>query len=110
MRAYRAWLAASGIDLVPIFRPIVRARMLDQRLSGKAVALVVKRTVAAAGLNPAGYAGHSLRAGLATSAAQAGASERSIMAQTGHRSLPMVRRYIRDGSLFRDNAAAVVGL
>jgi hypothetical protein len=50
------------------------------------------------------------RTGLATSAAAAGASERSIMAQTGHRSVGMVRRYIRSGELFRENAAAVVGL
>ena len=51
------------------------------------------------------FAGHSLRAGHATSAAIAGASERSIMAQTGHRSVEMVRRYIRDGNLFRENSA-----
>jgi len=51
-----------------------------------------------------------LRAGLVTSAAAAGASERAIMAQTGHRSVTMVRKYIREGSLFRENAAAVVGL
>ena len=80
------------------------------RLSGYGVALVVKRAAEAAGLESANYAGHSLRAGLATSAANAGASERAIMAQTGHKSERMVRRYIRDGSLFRDNAAAVVGL
>jgi integrase len=70
----------------------------------------VKRYAVAAGLDPALYAGHSLRAGLATSAAIAGASERAIMNQTGHRSTSMVRRYIRDGSLFRDNAAGRVGL
>jgi integrase len=69
-----------------------------------------KRAAAAAGLDPARYAGHSLRAGLATAAAQAGVSERVIMQQTGHRSVAMVRRYIRDGSLFRDNAAAAVGV
>ena len=63
-----------------------------------------------AGLDPDKYAGHSLRAGLATSAAQAGVSERSIMAQTGHKSVIVARRYIRDGSLFRDNTAAQVGL
>ena len=56
------------------------------------------------------YAGHSLRAGHATSAAIAGASERSIMNQTGHRSVQMVRRYIRDGSLFRENSAGKLGL
>lgn len=65
---------------------------------------------AGAGLDPATVAGHSLWAGLATAAAAAGASERAIMAQTGHRSTAMVRRYIRSGELFRDNAAAVVGL
>jgi integrase len=80
------------------------------RLSDKSVARIVKIAAEAAGLDPANYAGHSLRSGLATSAAAAGASERSIMNQTGHKSLPMVRRYIRDGSLFRDNAAAAVGL
>jgi hypothetical protein len=63
----------------------------------------------AAGLNPALYAGHSRRSSLAT-AAQAGVSERVIMEQTGHKSLPVVRRYIRRGSLFTDNAAAKVGL
>jgi integrase len=111
VRAYRAWLEASGIAEGPVFRPVDRhGRMAPGRLSGRAVALVVKRSLAAVGVDPAGYAGHSLRAGLATAAAQAGASERAIMAQTGHKSLPMVRRYIRDGNLFRDNAAAVVGL
>jgi integrase len=61
-------------------------------------------------LDAAKYAGHSLRAGHATSAAIAGASERSIMNQTGHRSVQMVRRYIRDGSLFRENSAGKLGL
>jgi len=46
------------------------------------------------------FSGHSLRSGLATAAAQAGKSERVIMATTGHRSEKMVRRYIREGSLF----------
>ena len=73
-------------------------------------ALVVKRRAAAIGLDPARVAGHSLRAGLATSAAAAGASERAIANQTGHRSLAVLRRYIRSGELFRDNAAAAVGL
>jgi integrase len=71
---------------------------------------VVKRRVEAVGLDPVHVAGHSLRSGLATSAAAAGASERSIMNQTGHRSVTMVRRYIRGGELIRDNAAAAVDL
>jgi hypothetical protein len=81
-------------------------RILDDRLSDKAVARLVKRHASTIGLDPKRYAGHSPRAGLATSAAAAGASERSIMAQTAHRSLPIVRRYKGDGELFRDNAAA----
>jgi integrase len=79
-------------------------------LSGIDVARVVKKLADRAGLDPAKYAGHSLRAGHATSAAIAGASERSIMNQTGHRSVQMVRRYIRDGSLFRENSAGKLGL
>jgi integrase len=74
------------------------------------VALVVKRHAARLGYDPSAFAGHSLRAGLATSAAAAGKSERAIMNQTGHRSVTTVRRYIRDGNLFRENAADGLGL
>jgi len=70
----------------------------------------VKRSAHDAGLDACNYAGHSLRSGPATAAAMADVTERAIMAQTGHKSLPMVRRYIRDGSLFRGDAAAAVGL
>lgn len=111
VRSLRAWIEASGITAGPIFRSVTRHSQLQaERLSDRAVALVVKRSAKAAGMEAAKYAGHSLRAGLATSAAIAGVSERSIMNQTGHRSTAMVRRYIRDGSLFRENAAARVGL
>ena len=84
--------------------------MASTRLSGAAVGDIVNRYAALAGLKASDFAGHSLRSGLATSASMAGASERSIMNQTGHRSEKMLRRYIRDGSLFRENAVAVVGL
>lgn len=111
VRAYRAWLDASGVTSGPAFRPVGRGNTVGAgRLHDRGVAMAVKRRLAAAMIDPASYAGHSLRSGLATSAARAGASERSIMAQTGHKSLPMVRRYIREGSLFLENAAAVVGL
>jgi len=111
VRAVQDWLAASGLRTGPLFRGINRhGQVRATRLSDRAVALVVKRAAEAAGLDPARYAGHSLRAGLATAAAAAGVSERAIMAQTGHKSLPMVRRYIREGSLFNENAAAEVGL
>lgn len=112
VRSLQDWLKSSGIKGgSPLFRKVDRHGNLGAiALSDKAVALVVKRSAEAAGLDPARYAGHSLRAGLATSAAAAGKSERAIMAQTGHKSVTMVRRYIRDGSLFRENASAGIGL
>ena len=110
VRALQEWLSAGSIIEGALFVGINRHGTPQGRLSACAVALIVKKVVAAAGLNPDLYAGHSLRAGLATSAAMAGVSERSIMNQTGHKSVMMVRRYIRDGSLFRENAAAEIGL
>ena len=110
VRALKAWVEAAAIESGPLFRSITRHGRIQGRLSGYAVALVVKRHAGVAGLESATVAGHSLRAGLATSAAIAGASERAIMNQTGHKSAAMVRRYIRDGSLFRENAAGRVGL
>jgi site-specific recombinase XerD len=105
-------------DIAPLTGPLFRAvdrhgNVSRERLSDQSVARVVKRALKAAGRDAeavAKFAGHSLRAGLATSAAMAGASERSIQDQTGHKSLTILRRYIRDGSLFRENATATVGL
>jgi integrase len=106
VRAVEAWLRAAQIRSGPLFRPVDRhGRVSARRLAPFTVVRVVKRLAAAAGLDPSLYAGHSLRAGLATAAAQAGASERAIMRQTGHHSERMVRRYIRDGRLFHENAA-----
>jgi site-specific recombinase XerD len=111
VRALKAWLADSGIEAGPLFRSIDRhGRMGAGRLSDKAVAGVIKRACEEAGLDPSRYSGHSLRAGLATSAGEAGVEERLIMKQTGHRSERMVRKYIRSGALFRENAAGKVGL
>jgi site-specific recombinase XerD len=110
VRALQDWLDASGITSGPLFRAVQHGKVQPGRLSDKAVALVVKRCAKAAGLDASKYAGHSLRAGLATTAAMAGVSERAIMAQTGHKSVNMVRRYIRKGSLFTENAAASIGL
>ncbi|WP_260867111.1 site-specific integrase [Paenibacillus sp. Y412MC10] len=111
VKAYVAWIKEAGIVNGPIFRPINRHNQVsDKRLSDKAVALVVKRYVEAIGLNKDDYAGHSLRSGLATTAAMQGKSERSIMKQTRHRSDAMVRKYIRMGSLFIENAASGIGL
>jgi site-specific recombinase XerD len=111
IRVLQSWMELAGISTGPLFRSISRhGRVRPGRLSGIDVARVVKKLAERAGLDPVKYAGHSLRAGHATSAAIAGASERSIMQQTGHRSVQMVRRYIRDGSLFRDNSGGKLGL
>jgi site-specific recombinase XerD len=105
VRALRAWLTAASITEGALFRSINRHGSVGQRLSGKRVAVVVKQAAAAVSLDVKSFAGHSLRAGLVTSAAIAGRDDRSIMATTGHKSHAMVQRYIRDASLFRNNAA-----
>ena len=107
--ALEAWLDAARIADGPIFRPIDRhGRVSAESLSAEAVCLVVRERVAAAGYEPSGYSGHSLRAGLATSAVQAGVSTLKIRGQTGHASDAMLARYIRDGELFVDNAAGAL--
>ena len=99
----------SGIEAGPVFRPVDRhGRVASERLSGEAVSLVVKERVAAAGIDPTGFSGHSLRAGFATSAVQAGVSTLKIRSQTGHASDAMLARYVRDGELFVDNAAGAL--
>lgn len=111
VRALRAWIGSASLERGPLFRPLNRhGQVLPRRLSDKAVARIVKRSAGAAGFDPSNFGGHSLRAGLATAAAAAGVSERAIMNQTGHKSVTVARRYIREGSLFRENAAASVGL
>jgi site-specific recombinase XerD len=111
---YRRWqaaLAADGLTSGSLFRGIDRhGNIASERLTRQVVFLVVRRYCDAAGLKSARFGAHSLRAGMATQAAANGASERSIMRQTGHKSAVMVRRYIREGSLFRDNAGARLGL
>lgn len=103
------WLTRSGITEGAIFRPINRHGQLQpERLSGDAISEMIRERIAAAGLDPEGYSGHSLRAGFATSAAQAGASPIKIRQQTGHASDAMLSRYIRDGELFVGNAAGVI--
>ena len=73
-------------------------------ISDKSVALIIKRYADKAGLDSSRYAGHSLRSGFATTAAEFGAEERNIMAMTGHKSTEMVRRYIKEANLFKNNA------
>jgi integrase len=111
VRVLQTWLEQAGVASGPLFRSLSRhGHMQAGRLSGIDVSRIVKKLARRAGLDPSRYAGHSLRAGHATSAAASGASERSIMNQTGHRSVQMVRRYIRESSLFRENSAGKLGL
>ena len=72
-------------------------------MSDKSVAIKIKKYTALAGLDSNKYSGHSLRSGFATSAAELGAEERSIMAMTGHKTTQMVRRYIQEANLFKNN-------
>jgi site-specific recombinase XerD len=111
VRAYLEWLGAAELEQGAVFREVGRGgRPASQALHKDSVGLIVKRAVGRIGLDPADYAGHSLRAGLATQAYLNGASELAIMQQTGHRSLATLRKYIREGTLFRDNPAAKLGL
>jgi integrase len=107
--ALNAWLAVSRIVAGAIFRHVDRhGHVREARLSGEAVSLVVQERVAAVGLDPSPYSGHSLRAGFATSAAQAGVLTSRIRAQTRHASEAMLARYVREGELFTENAAGAL--
>lgn len=109
--ALRVWLEAARIEEGAIFRSVSRHDALGPaRLSDRDVARVVKAAVAAAGYDPTTFAGHSLRSGFITTAAREGVAERHIQNQSRHKSLPVLRGYIRRGSLFVDNAAGRVGL
>ncbi len=125
VRALTDWLALAEISDGPIFRPITRyGHIAPTRLTDRGVALVIKRAVSAArdaaiargntalaeSLDPARYAGHSLRAGFITSAAAAGVSESDIMRQSRHKRSDTLQKYIRHATVFRQNAAAKVGL
>lgn len=111
VRSLRAWLDAAGITEGPVFRTFTgHGSVRKNPLDGGDVARIVKRRCEEAGLDPEAYAGHSLRAGFATQAAMNGVQERTIAKQTGHKSMEVLRRYIREGELFRDNASTEVGL
>jgi integrase len=107
--ALEQWLERSGIATGAIFRAVDRhGHIADSRLTGDAVCRIVQAMVGGAGISNVGYSGHSLRAGFATSAAQAGVSSWKIRQQTGHASDAMLARYVRDGELFVNNAAGAL--
>jgi integrase len=109
VQAVSDWLVHSGANnMEPVFRSITKGSVISaEPLSDRAVADIIKHYAQCAGLNAERYSGHSLRAGLATSAAQHGISSWKIRQQTGHKSDAMLGRYIRDGDLFTGNAAAL---
>ena len=101
----KRWLNVSKITNGPIFRRFTKgSKLTKNRLTDQTVALIIKDYLSKAGIDSKNYSGHSLRSGFATSAAESGAEERSIMAMTGHKSTEMVRRYIKEANLFKNNA------
>jgi len=110
VRAFKAWLTAAGITAGAVFQGIDRHGRLLGRLSGRGVARAVKAAAVGAQLDPGIFSGHSMRAGLATAASAAGVGDRTIMRQTGHKRRETLDKYIREGDLWRDNAAKSVGL
>jgi site-specific recombinase XerD len=111
VRAVQAWLRAARISEGPVFRPVDRhGNVSARRLGAKAVASLIKEHARSVGLDPDQYAGHSLRAGLLTSAMRLGKPEAVVMRQSRHKSVSVFRGYIRDADLFAQNAAAGIGL
>jgi site-specific recombinase XerD len=101
----RKWIEVSKIKSGPLFRRFTKgSKLSESRLSDQTVALLIKNYLRIAGIESRNYSGHSLRSGFATSAAESGAEERSIMAMTGHKSSEMVRRYIKEANIFKNNA------
>ena len=99
------WIEISKINSGALFRRFTKGSNLsEKRLTDQTVALLIKEYLGLAGIDSTNYSGHSLRSGFATSAAEAGAEERTIMAMTGHKSTEMVRRYIKNADLFKNNA------
>ena len=99
------WIEISNIRSGPLFRRFSKnSKLSENRLTDQTVALLIKKYLKLAGIDSKNYSGHSLRSGFATSAAESGAEERSIMAMTGHKSTEMVRRYIKEANLFKNNA------
>ena len=101
----KKWIEISKITSGALFRRISKgSKMSENRLTNQTVALLIKKYLNLIGVDSKNYSGHSLRSGFATSAAESGAEERSIMTMTGHKSTEMVRRYINDANLFKNNA------
>ena len=100
----KKWIEVSNINSGPLFRRFSKgSKLTNNRLTDQTVALIIKKYLKLAGIESKNYSGHSLRSGFATSAAESGVEERNIMAMTGHKSPEMVRRYIKEANLFKNN-------
>ena len=101
----KTWLKISKIKSGPVFRKFKKGSLLtEKRLTDQSVTLIIKKYLQLAGIENTNFAGHSLRSGFATVAADSGADERSIMSMTGHKTTQMVRRYIQEANIFKNNA------
>ena len=101
----KKWLELSNIKSGPLFRRFSKSfKLSNNRLTDQTIALLLKNYLSVAGIENKNYSGHSLRSGFATVSAESGADERSIMAMTGHKTTQMVRRYIKEANLFKNNA------
>jgi integrase len=111
VRALEAWLNAAKITEGPIFRRVDRNGIPSRRgLHKDSIGKILKRAAARSHMNVEPLGGHSLRAGCVTQAAMNGVREFVIMKQTGHKTVTTLRRYIRSGEIFRENAAAGLGI
>lgn len=111
VRALRAWMDARTRAPGPLFHAVNRHDAIQPgRLSDRGVALIIKRAIKLIGKDPDAYAGHSLRSGHVTSAIAHGAGEHEVMQQTGHRRVETLRRYRREGELFKHNSSGKLGL
>ena len=107
----KRWIEMSNIKGGAVFRRFAKGCSLTaHRLTDQSVVLLIKRYLKLAGIENKNYSGHSLRSGFATVSAESGADERSIMAMTGHKTTQMVRRYIKEANLFKNNALNKVKL
>ena len=101
----KKWIEISNIKSGALFRRFNKgSKLSENRLTDQTVALIIKEYLKFAGIDSKNYSGHSLRSGFATAAAESGAEERNIMAMTGHKTTEMVRRYIKEANLFKNNA------
>jgi hypothetical protein len=103
--ALKAWLDAAAITTGSLFRPIAKGeRIQGARLTDRSIAAIVKAHAARVGLDPAAFAGHSLRSGFLTSAAARGASVFKMADQSRHKSMDTLRGYVRDADIFKRHA------